>query len=165
MKALSELLEEGALSRDEIRVVFMSNLEIGGDSIKRMAREYSLHDVVQCTGYIPYDQCMSEMRRADVLLLFSIRQPLQIPAKLYEYIALGKPVLSISTGGVTDEIVDRTGTGINVKPDDISAMKRAIMALISGGGPIRNEQEIAKYDMRTISRNLSNDLESLLQLS
>ena len=161
LQALSELIDDGALDREKVRVVLMSNTDIGGESVEEIARKCRLEDVVQCAGYVPYDQCVREMSRADVLLLFSIDQPLQVPAKLYEYLALKKRILSISTGGITDEMIDRTGSGLNVKPDDMPGMKKAILALVSGGGPPRNEREVERFDIRSIVRALSEDLDSL----
>jgi glycosyltransferase involved in cell wall biosynthesis len=139
----------------------MSNMEIGGESVEEMVRVRLLEDVVRCVGYVPYDECVREMNRADVLLLFSIDQPLQIPAKLYEYLALNKRILSISTGGITEELIDRTGSGLNVKPDDMPGMKKAILTLVSGGGPARNESEVGRFDIRSIVGALSEDLGGL----
>lgn len=163
LSALSELIEERALERERMRVLLMSNTEVGGESIEEMARRYRVEDVVQCVGYVPFDRCVKEMSRADVLLLFSIDQPLQVPAKLYEYLALNKRILSISTGGITAELIDRTGTGINVKPDDVPGMKRAILELVSGTGPRPHEREVETFDMRSIARALSEDLARLME--
>lgn len=161
LQALSELIDDGALTREKVRVVLMSNMNIGGESVEEMVRWCRLEGVVQCVGYVPYEQCVREMARADVLLLFSIDQPLMVPAKLYEYLALNKRILSVSTGGITGELVDRTGSGLNVKPDDIPGMKKAILALVAGGGPPRNESEVERFDIRSIVKALSEDLGGL----
>jgi glycosyltransferase involved in cell wall biosynthesis len=163
LQALSELIDDKALAREKVRVVLMSNTDIGGESVEAMVRVCRLEDVVQCVGYVPYDQCVREMSRADVLLLFSIDQPLQVPAKLYEYIALNKRILSVSTGGITEDLIDRTGSGLNVRPDDIPGMKKAILALVSGGGPPRNESEVERFDIRSIVGALSEDLGGLMK--
>jgi len=161
LRALSELIDERAFAREKVRVVLMSNTDIHGESVEEMITGYRLEDVVQCLGYVPYDRCLREMSRADVLLLFSIDQPLQVPAKLYEYLALNKRILSVSTGGITEEMVDRTGSGLNVKPDDIPGMKKAILALVAGGGPPRNESEVGRFAIRSIVKALSEDLGGL----
>jgi glycosyltransferase involved in cell wall biosynthesis len=161
LRALSSLFDDGALVRGGVRVVLMSNTDIDGESIEEMITAYRLEDVVQCLGYVPYERCVREMSRADVLLLFSIDQPLQVPAKLYEYLALRKRILSISTGGITAELIDRTGSGMNVKPDDMQGMKEAILTLVSGGGPPRNEREVERFDIRSIVGALSTDLDGL----
>jgi glycosyltransferase involved in cell wall biosynthesis len=163
LRAISELFEEKTLARERVRVLLMSGPEVGGESIEAMARAFRIEDVVQCLGYVPFDRCVEEMNRADVLLLFSIDQPTQVPAKLYEYLALKKRILSISTGGITAELVDQTGSGINVKPDDLPAMKEAIVKLCAGEGPRRNEHEVAKFEMQAIVHLLSEDPESLMK--
>jgi len=163
LQALTELFDDGALARGKVQVVLMSNIDIGGESVEEMVGKGRLADVVRLVGYVPYEQCVREMAAADVLLLFSIRQPLQVPAKLYEYLALNKRILSVSTGGITEELIDRTGSGINVKPDDIPGMKKAILKLVSGGGPHRNEDEIERFDIKSIVRALSQDLAGLMK--
>ena len=163
LQAVSELLDDGALAREKVQVVLMSNMDIGGESVAEMVRRGRLEDVVRLVGYVPYEQCVREMAAADVLLLFSIDQPLQIPAKLYEYLALNKRILSVSTGGITEELIERTGSGLNVKPDDMPGMKKAIMALVSGGRPPRNEREVERFDIRSIVRALSEDLGGLTE--
>ena len=163
LQALSELIDEGSLAREKVRVVLMSNRDVGGESIEEMARRYRIEDIVRCVGYVPYEQCVREMARGDVLLLFSIDQPLQVPAKLYEYLALDKRILSISTGGITEEMIDRTGSGLNVRPDDMPGMKKAVLALVSGGGPARNESEVERFEIRSIVGALSEDLDGLMK--
>jgi len=163
LNALSQLIGEGTLAKERVRVLLMSNTDIDGESIEEMTRAYQLEDVVQCVGYVSYDHCVREMSRADILLLFSVDQPLQVPAKLYEYLFLDKRILSISTGGITAELIDRTGSGLNVRPDDLPGMKETIMALISGKGPHRNEAEVAKFDIRAIIRALSEDVGGLME--
>jgi glycosyltransferase involved in cell wall biosynthesis len=162
LQALSQLIEERAFPRERLTVLLMSNTHVDGESIEGMARRFGVADIVRCIGYVPYDRCMRAMSAAEVLLLFSIDQPLQVPAKLYEYLALNKRILSISTGGITAELVDRTGSGMNVRPDDLPAMKEAIVALVSGKGPVRNEMEVARFDIRSIVRDLAKDLGGLM---
>lgn len=47
-------------------------------------------------GSRSHEFCLERITRSDVCLLLAIGQPSQIPAKLYEYIGLQRPVLTIS---------------------------------------------------------------------
>jgi len=47
-------------------------------------------------GLQSHEYCIRAMNESDVCLSIAIGQPIQIPAKLYEYIGLGRPILSIS---------------------------------------------------------------------
>jgi hypothetical protein len=46
-----------------------------------------------------HEYCLSKLAESDICLLMAIGQPNQIPAKVYEYIGLGRPILSISEPG------------------------------------------------------------------
>jgi len=50
-------------------------------------------------GAQSHEFCLDIVGQSDVCLLLAICQPSQVPAKLYEYIGLGRPVLSISDKG------------------------------------------------------------------
>jgi hypothetical protein len=53
--------------------------------------------VVELGGQVSYRQALNEMRRADILLLItSPGRPLGIPAKLYEYLGAGRPILALA---------------------------------------------------------------------
>jgi hypothetical protein len=47
-------------------------------------------------GAQSHEFCLDMVGQSDVCLLLAIGQPSQVPAKLYEYIGLGRPVLSVS---------------------------------------------------------------------
>src|SRR5262249_41613995 len=63
-----------------------------------------LADVVSVTDFMKYEECVELLHRSDVLLLFAQGQPLQIPTKLYEYIAVGKPILVFAEDGATADL-------------------------------------------------------------
>jgi hypothetical protein len=50
-------------------------------------------------GAQSHEFCLDMVDQSDVCLLLAIGQPSQVPAKLYEYIGLGRPVLSVSDNG------------------------------------------------------------------
>lgn len=47
------------------------------------------------TGWMPYPESISEIRNADILVLIGNRSSLQIPAKAFNYLASGKPIIYI----------------------------------------------------------------------
>jgi glycosyltransferase involved in cell wall biosynthesis len=161
MEAVSSLIDENELRRDEIEIRLMGDQHFGGMAIRDMITELKLGDVVREMGYVPYRNCLEQMSESDILILFNIRQPLQVPAKFYEYLALGKRILSISTGGITDRLIEKTGTGISVRPDDIAGIKRAIMELASVSSKVSNEEEVNRFNVRSIFEELEAELHNL----
>ena len=65
---------------------------------QREIDKLDLTDIVHIKSPLPYDEILQTMADSDVLLLFQGKScDLQIPAKLYEYLRIGKPVLALTT--------------------------------------------------------------------
>ena len=65
-----------------------------------------------------------KMAQADVLVLIQPGTSLQIPAKIYEMLPFGKPILTIAPPGSTAGVVERYGLGLvvdNTTPTEIAA--------------------------------------------
>jgi glycosyltransferase involved in cell wall biosynthesis len=163
LRAIAELIAEGALRRDRVEVLFMGDPLVNETvPIVDVAAGFGLQDVVRYLGLVPYRECLRHMSNADVLLLFNINQPLQVPAKLFEYMALRKRILSISTGGITDELIARTGLGVSIRPDDLAGMKRAVARFADEPPPAANERAIEDFDLKSIFGELDRELETLM---
>jgi hypothetical protein len=60
-------------------------------------RQRGLESVVEFSGQVPYGRAVAEMAAADVLLLLDTPgRRSGIPAKLYEYLGAGRPVLALA---------------------------------------------------------------------
>lgn len=93
-------------------------------------RGASLDERVTVTGWVPYADVPRVLRRVDVAVApypemdgfyFS-------PLKLYEYLALGRPVVASAIGQVRDAIEDGT-TGLLARPGDAVDLARQIRRL------------------------------------
>ncbi|MEK8085811.1 polysaccharide deacetylase family protein [Aquabacterium sp. A3] len=92
--AVNALLQQGLLQRDRLCIRFRASGQ--EQSLKALAQAHGLADVFDAAPPIPYREAVSEMMGADVLLLFQGHQfNTQIPAKAYEYLRCGRPVLGL----------------------------------------------------------------------
>lgn len=103
-----------------------------------MLKTYGIEDLVELAPSVPYRSALQEMLRADGLLLFQAAMcNHQIPAKLYEYLRAGRPVLTLTdpvgntaeamrTAGV-DDIVD-----ISSEASIAQGLRRFLEALRAG---------------------------------
>jgi len=62
------------------------------DAINELDKKYK----VTIHGYKSHKYCLEAIDQADLCLLMALGQPMQIPAKVYEYIGMGRPILSLS---------------------------------------------------------------------
>jgi glycosyltransferase involved in cell wall biosynthesis len=92
----------------------------------RRMHELGLEDRVETPGFEPHEQILVRMARADVLLL--LQGPLfrlQVPSKAYEYLAVGRPVLTLtSRDGATADLIRESGHGEVIEPDDAEGVRR-----------------------------------------
>jgi glycosyltransferase involved in cell wall biosynthesis len=90
-------------------------------------------DVVQHLGRMPREQAIALQRSGDALLLLtSSRHVSHATGKLFEYLAAGKPIIALAKGNEAARIVEETGTGVTVAPDDIEGILAAIRSAIDG---------------------------------
>src|SRR5690606_8804698 len=90
---------------------------------------------------VPYQQGLAELARADLLLLLSYgREQLFLPAKLFDYMAAGAPVLCGAPTSELTEIVAATQIGRSCDPDDVDACA----AIISAAAARRRDGDAAE---------------------
>jgi hypothetical protein len=85
------------------------------------------------------------MQRSSVLLVLQPDSPLQVPAKIYEYIATGRPLLLIGGEGATANLVARHGLGVS-SPNQVARVK-ALLKKLAGG-----TQRLLPPDVASVNR-------------
>lgn len=102
--------------------------------------------IVKVWGHQPRAKALGFQRNADVLLLITAPDKASIATgKLFEYLAANKPILALTRGTEAARIVNETGAGVVVPPDDPEKIADAIEALIRHDGVLfggRNEESI-----------------------
>lgn len=128
--ALREFISELQLSSNdvEVRLVGDTNNAVG-QSVASMIQKNGLESVVTLIGKVAYSRALELMCSSSVLLLLAPNQPYQIPAKTYEYMATGRPVLVLAEDGATASLVEQMGCGIAVSPDDVLRIKESLHLL------------------------------------
>jgi glycosyltransferase involved in cell wall biosynthesis len=78
---------------------------------------------------VSFEESLTELTRAGVLLLLQASRDTVdlVPAKLFEYLRAGRPVLAVVPGGATAEVLRDTGGGWVVDPVDTSRLRDTIV--------------------------------------
>ena len=111
-QAVSELKKERVLSAQTLSLELRS---AGHDDLYNdMLTRYDIEDIVKLLPSIPHEENIADMLRADALLLLQGSTcNEQIPAKAYEYIRSGKPVIALTDEkGDTGQLLKGLGVGI-----------------------------------------------------
>jgi len=88
-------LRQRRLLPEGTRIDFVGDCQFyEGMAVDGLADECGIADWLTCVGRRPHAECMDRMAAADVLLLLAQGQPEQVPNKLYEYFAVGRPIVA-----------------------------------------------------------------------
>lgn len=113
--ALGRLQEAGTLGPSDLRIRFRASVH--DELLQRLAQAHGAQDFIELCPAIPYREALAEMMAVDALLVMQASNcNAQIPAKIYEYLRAGKPIL-----GLTDPEGDTAGV---LRGAGISAMAR-----------------------------------------
>jgi len=94
-KAVSSLKHSGKIDSNLIKIVFRAT---GHDAyLKEHIKNESIDDIIILAPPLPYTHALAEMLTVDGLIIFQAANcNYQIPAKLYEYIRAGRPILGLT---------------------------------------------------------------------
>jgi len=134
-----------------------------GDGGRRAALEQALRsaavDNVEIRAPVARDRLLEAYRRADVLFLHLGAQPAfqkVLPSKLFEYAALGKPILAGVAGFAARFVREEIGNAAVFPPCDVGAAARGFESLQMQEAP--RAEFIARHARSRLARDLAADL-------
>ncbi len=130
LKALCNLQARGfdGMPRMRLRQLGSVNADLDLDAtIDRLG----IRSLIELESHVPYEASLLAMMQADILVVIQTpRNRIAVPAKLYEYLGIGKPILALSHGGDLDWVLQSSGgTHRIVAPDDAAGIERALVEL------------------------------------
>jgi glycosyltransferase involved in cell wall biosynthesis len=93
--ALGRLMRGGRLSPNDLRIRFRA--AVHEDLLRDLAAVHGASDFIELCPAIPYREALAEMMSVDALLILQASNcNAQIPAKVYEYLRAGRPILALT---------------------------------------------------------------------
>lgn len=165
LAALGMLKQSGRESAASLRIV----LRASGNEARfaELATRHDCDDLIDLAPGLPYQAALKEMLGADGLLIFQgYPSNPAIPAKLYEYIRAGRPVLALAhAAGETARLVRATALGPVVDLEDAPAIADALSAFLRNvrNGELRGATPTlaARYARTERARELAELLDGL----
>lgn len=140
-RALQKLKNDHQLSPDRLRVRFRA--AVHDDMLRQLASDHGVQAYIEICPPVPYREALSEMLAADGLLLLQAANcNEQIPAKAYEYLRAGRPILCLSDpAGDTVNMLERNGVTAYARLDD----GPGIAALLSNFAKATTSGDLSNY--------------------
>lgn len=165
LTALAELRNSRIIDPDGVRVVLRASRQ--EKEYKREVQRLGLEKMVFLPPPISYRDALIEQALADALLLFQGSEfDRQIPAKLYEYLRIGRPIFAlVGDQGDTANVLRSTGAGELAPIDDVDEITRKlatfILALRDGRAPVADPSAVKRYARDHGARLLVEQLEQI----
>ena len=127
--------------------------------LEKLAREESVHELIEFTGWIDFNQTASYIEASDICV---IPQPSNdlidngVPHKLFQYMALGKPVI-VSDAKAMSRIVKECQCGEIFKSHSAEDFAAAVMRIYKTNktyGKNGKKAVLTKYNWKRSSKNL-----------
>jgi len=131
LRALQSLKDSGKLPPGQLRLRFRA--AVHDSMLARLAREHQVEDWIECLPAVGYRAAIAEMLRADGLLVLQAACcNEQIPAKIYEYLRAGRPILALTdAAGDTAATLRAAGVEHLAPLDSAEAIATQLMAFVT----------------------------------
>lgn len=129
-QALGRLKNSGMLRPADLRIRFRASVH--EDLLQSLARAHDAQDFIELCPAIAYREALAEMMAADALLVMQASNcNAQIPAKIYEYLRAGKPILGLTDPeGDTAGVLRRAGLNDMARLDSTDEIAALLPALV-----------------------------------
>jgi len=162
--AVVQLVETERLDPLTIRILFLGTIaqEQLADARRRVANLLPF-GCIEFRPRISWDAAQKALWSADLLLLFPEFR-MQVPAKFFEYLHTGKPVLAVAEEGALTDLIQETQAGIWCDPSDTNQIGNALLRALKL--PARAPEEAARHfsghHYRAIARQLAAKLRQVI---
>lgn len=141
LAAIRFALDKEWLSSKDLLLTFLGCGPYGKSrQFHNLLEKYNLNAITESVvERIPYREAIGKISGADVLAVLSepigdgaqieaIRRwsHLQVPAKVYEYLRIGRPILALVSGGAVVDLLQTTGGGVAIAPTNTEAIAIAL---------------------------------------
>jgi glycosyltransferase involved in cell wall biosynthesis len=156
--AVSQLKQRSQLDGSKLRIVLRATAHDA--EIASLIARYGVGDIVEIASAVKYEDALTEMMEADALLLLQGEDcNQQVPAKLYEYLRAGTPVLALA-GKQSDTVEILSGAGNMwwappAATEDIARALERLMAEARLKQRATNWEYVRKYDRRAQAAELA----------
>lgn len=164
--AIKKIIDLG--SNVKIRVIIYGHVS---PKTIQFIEENDLTQYIDLRGVVPHHMAFKEIQKCDLLLLLLIEAGYSkawVPHKLYHYLNMSKPIISISDeDGEIAQIIKSTNTGRVVSPrkqDVINEVMYGFYNEWKNNGFLKykpNIEQIKKYDVRVLTEKLAKTISSL----
>jgi glycosyltransferase involved in cell wall biosynthesis len=163
LEAIRRLLATDADFARDFRLVLLGSLD--ANARVELARS-GLGDRIRFRGRLDHASAIRAMRSADALLLVANTTPgaeATVPGKLFEYLAVGRPVIAVAPSeSSTADVLERTSGGWLAPAGDADAIGCVLRRAHTERTQPANAAEVARFDRRVLAGELARTFDQVV---
>jgi glycosyltransferase involved in cell wall biosynthesis len=163
--ALSDLRKSGKISSSDVRIILRGSGN--EDSYRSQLLGLGLEEMISLEPLIPHQEALKEMLGADGLLVFQASNcNRQIPAKIYEYLHAGRPILGLTDPkGDTASLLNSLEIHSVVPLDSREKIAKGFLDFMQkvrdGTAPIPKNEEVLLHSRKYRAKELAKLLDTV----
>jgi len=167
LEALGALLRAGRLDPQRFRLRFRAAVHDG--LLREIAERHGALPLIELCPPVGYAEALQEMLAADALLVLQAANCNdQIPAKLYEYMRAGRPMLCLTDpAGDTAAVLRESGGGVLARLDSAAEIGAVLPGFIdavrAGSGPVADPARVHRASRAGRTESLAALFDSVVQ--
>ncbi len=171
LKAVKTLLDKNLISPESLAINFIGSMSINDSELTRLLNDPILSKTIHQESWVPHKKALEYLYQSDILLLVqSEAYYLQIPAKLYEYVAFQKPIIALAgENGAVGNIIRREGWGEAISNKNVEKISNVILQYYQDfvDGKLNHYDtrrlNIEAYNVRNIASKMSDIFLKILE--
>jgi glycosyltransferase involved in cell wall biosynthesis len=133
LRAVASLIAKGSVDRADVSIKLVGDCEhTAAGPTRSIVERHGLVGNVQLVPWLPRPDAMEVMAGSHLLLLLAEKQELMIPAKVYDYLGISRPILALTEEGATSDLLRETGRAAVHDPSDDEGIARSIERFYEG---------------------------------
>ncbi len=162
-RALKNLMDRNVIQPGSLCVEFIGDGMYNNIPLSVLISKHGVEATVKLVPRMDFKACLERLAAADALLLFAQGFAEQIPAKVFEYLRINRPVFAVVDGGDVLETLAPFPNCFIADPRRIDLMEEALVRMIRAivkNAVMRAPDEIIRqYDRRRLTARLASLLD------
>jgi hypothetical protein len=174
IEAVGMAVRQGGIPLGDVSLCFLGGGSfLFSPSVEKALMDWGLENAtIRVRDRVPYEDSLRRLAQADVLAILQAvvgNTPelvaereftrMLVPAKLYEYVRLGRPILALVDDGASRDLLQRLGAGCAISPARPEGAAHFLIRCYADRQTLRSKplavpEAIARYERRTLTREL-----------
>lgn len=162
INCISNLIKTGKIQKDKL-IIYFTHTD-NDDTYIEYVKKLGLEDNIRFIGYLSHRESLVKASSCHLLLIITGEGPRWYSVytgKVFEYLRLSKPILSLSPkGSVLEKLIKKTERGRNVEYHDVKGMEKFVFEMYrkweEGALPtLKLTDEVQQFERKGLTEKLA----------